>query len=56
MALKAPYDQNQERIFNDLVIIPTGYSTYIEKGMNFVKLTDKKTGKSYQILIKEINK
>ncbi len=54
MALKYPYDQNQERIFNDLVIVPPGYSTYVEKGMNFVKLKDKQTGKSYQILIKEI--
>ncbi len=54
MALKAPYDKDQERIFNDLVKVPIGYSTYVDKGMNFVKLKDKQTGKSYQILIKEI--
>lgn len=56
MALKYPYDKDQERIFNDLVNVPNGYSTYVEKGMNFVKIKDKETGKSYQITIKEIKK
>lgn len=50
------YDKDQERIFNDLVIVPVGYSTYVEKGINFVRLTDKKTGKTYQIAIKELKK
>lgn len=50
------YDKDQERIFNDLVSVPIGYSTYVEKGMNFVRLKDNKTGKSYQIAIKEIKK
>lgn len=52
----SPYDKDQERIFRDLVYVPLNYTIYLEKGMNFIKFTDRLTGKDYQITIKELKK
>ncbi len=54
MAIKAPYNIVEEKIFNDIVNVPTGYAVYVDKGMNFVKF--EKNGKYYRLSLKEIKK